>query len=541
METYLGLDIGTYSIKASILSLSFSENRILETRERKIAYGPDIDPVTAKAEALKALLSGLQLPVLDAVYANLGAQHTVTKRFDLTNVRRKDRQKIIEGEFDLLGLFNLEDYSLEYHTIEFGTSQSRILGILINKFEAKHLIDVLALCELNVRVIDIDTLTLLNLFPFLPPSAQPSYELFVDCGHSKTGLTVVHKNKVVYTHSIPLAGQNLTDRIKTQLNLSEEEAQDLKHAVASAAKRSDVESICTSFFEEIAIEIKRILILLYSTDGLKVEHIFVLGGTSNCPALNDMFEKHLDTTPQRITLENRNLKFVEAKSIDFSVFAQSLAVSFRGNLNAVNSKINIRHGPLALSSNYDKIINEFLRYFKLSAIFALVFFGSYMLRYILFQNRINEIKSQFKKEIVNIFKTEPKELAAISGRMNWDFSEYSNRAIKLIQEDQARKSQTVENFSAVNAPIPLKILNQMSLAIPKDIPFEVVHLKYQEDVLFFEADTIDNKSVDAIMDRLNQIKLFENVTKKSQVAKPGSDGNVVHFAVTARITHKKDE
>ena len=93
MQTYLGLDIGSYSIKAVILRVNFESYYIEEMVEREIPQLPDRDDKAAKIQTLKSVLTELKEKQFDSTYASLGSQFTVMKRFDLNNVKRGDRQK----------------------------------------------------------------------------------------------------------------------------------------------------------------------------------------------------------------------------------------------------------------------------------------------------------------------------------------------------------------------------------------------------------------------------------------------------------------
>lgn len=542
MQTYLGLDIGTYSIKAVVLKMSFEDTYIEEMQEIEIPYSSaDNDEKLAKTQALKSILSTLKDKEFDSIYTSLGCQFTVMKRFDLNNVKRADRQRIIESEFDLLGLFNLDEYAIEYYTIKFDKTYAKLLGILINKLAAKSLIDILTNCQLSVRTIDIDNISILNLINFLPTREDPSTngaELFLDIGHSKTSFTIIENNKIINTRVFNIGGLHLTNHIKNALDINYEEAKNIKHNIQSFTdnkKYNEVKTIISNFFEEICSEIKRTIKTLNANEFVKINRIFLSGSSNKLEGVEQIFENSLGIKSTPLTFSNTKLRLPSETEISFNTFSQAISVALRGNLNKTNSRINIRHGELALISNYEKIISEVSKYAKLASIFVIVLLGTYYLRYFLFEHRINEMKTHYKQAIVRLFSTEPKELRLISGKKNWDFQEYSDHAIKLIKESTDEKKELIESLSASKTSIPLKLLNQISLAIPKDTYFEVVNFKYQEGVLYFEADTDSSQSVATIVSKLQDVKILSQIVKKSETNKAGSGGQLVHFSVTANV------
>ncbi len=81
----------------------------------------------------------------------------------------------------------------------------------------------------------------------------------------------------------------------------------------------------------------------------------------------------------------------------------------------------------------------------------------------------------------------------------------------------------------------MQLINQISEVIPNNIYFEVALFKYQEKILYLEADSDSSDSVGKIVDKLKSIKTLTDVVKKSETPKAGSDGKLIHFVVTAHI------
>ena len=546
MQTYLGLDIGTYSIKAVILKINFENYYIEDLVEQEIPHSQDPEDKSGRISTLRTILSMLKTKEFDSIYASLGAQYTIMKRFDLNNVQRSDRQKIIESEFEILGLFNLDDYAIEYHTIKFDKNFAKLLAIMIHKPSAKILIDTLEAANLSVRVIDIDNIVYLNLMNFLPKmdySPSRGVELFLDIGHSKTTFTVIENNRIINTRVLNFGGTHLTELIQNKLHINYQDAQNLKHNIQSLDGHEsyrDVTGVMDQFFEEVSLEIRRTIQSMNATEQLKIGRIFITGGSSKYEKVFDIFEKSLETKPFNLEFASRNLKFSAINGVDFKTFSQVISISFRANLAPSNSKINIRHGSLALISNYEKIISEVAKYSKLAALFIFLLVGTFFVRYFLYNARITDMKTQFKQEIVKMMTTEPKELKVMTMKKDWDLNEYSVKALKILKESKQDRKDLIDNLSLNKGSTPLKILNDVSLAIPKSIPFEVVNFKYQDGIVSFEADTNNSASVGQIVEKLNEVKILTQVVKKSEASKAGTDGQVVHFTIAANVSAKGD-
>ncbi len=138
-----------------------------------------------------------------------------------------------------------------------------------------------------------------------------------------------------------------------------------------------------------------------------------------------------------------------------------------------------------------------------------------------------------------MFTTEPRELRLISGKKNWDFNEYSLKALKITQQSIKDKRKFLSEMSE-GGSLPLNLLDQISLSIPKNIYFEVVEFKYQDNTLYLEADTVNSESIETILSKLKGIKMLNQVVKKSEVSKVGSDGKIIHFSITANVSREGD-
>ena len=545
MQTCLGLDIGTYSIKAVVLKISYDVCDIKELVEKEILISPENNDKIAIKTALNEILESLVEKEFDSVLANFGCNHVVAKKFELNNVKRRDRQKILESEFDLLGVFNTEDYSIEYHTLDYGGITTKLLAFFIKKAPALNLVSILAECDLSVRIIDIDNVVFLNLVNCLslPETiSQREFELFIDFGHSKTSLTIIEKNRIINMRVISLGGFQLTQIIQKKLSLNYDEAQNFKHNLFDETEDKNfnlVKKICDSFYEELCLEINRTIKSFHALEKIKISHIFITGGGSKYEEFDSVFQRNIDIPFSILVIGNENLEYSLTQNyVDFKTFSQCIAVGLRGNFDTENSKINIRHGSLSLVSDYDKITDELTKYIKIVALFVIILFSTYFFRYYLYEKRIDEMKTSYQKEIVSLYSSEPRELTNISKVPNWDFSEYSEHALKLIKENKKSKISFIETMSSNNVSTPLKILDHISQSVPKNIYFEVVNFKYAEESVVFEADTTSSESINQIIANLKKIEMLDQVTKKSEMNKAGTDGKIVHFVVSANLKAK---
>lgn len=554
MDRVLGIDIGSYSVKLVVMQMDEHDCTIESCFEQKILYAPDKDENQCKADAIKSILETNHLHFHFA-QAALSSDLTVAKKFEFYKLKRRDRQMVLENEFDSLGLFPMEEYGLEYHTIDYESDTTPLLGILFKKQALRDLISILSQVQLDPRVIDIDNMTYLNVIQFLhqddktydiqsdgdkvPVLTNELPDLIVNIGHQKTSLTLIKNHKVLFSRSVSTAGKYFTLCLQKALNVSFEEAEIKKHQLSQAAESHDEmgADALKKAYQELALEIMRTIQSFGATGSAGVGRLFLTGSASLYSGILPLFQETIGLPVHRLDFQSPHFHLTAKSDQSFCVetFCQAIAIGLRGSYHKNNSTMNLRHGEFSKTTNYDRVIEQIFLYGKIVAIIFVCLLGTYLFRYFSYDGKIKKMQSDYKKEINTLFQTEPAELKVISRQKNWDFHEYSVHAENLIKENIKNKKDLMRDFNDDSVPLSIQILSDLSEAVPKSIYFEVSEFKLTDHNLYVEADTDSAKAVDSIMADLKKIKSFSSVEKKSQENKAGTAGQVIHFVFTAIV------
>jgi len=558
MDRVLGIDIGSYSIKLTLLRVEEQATAIEGMFEQKIDYDTEKSDQACQSLALEQLLkqSGIQF---NSTYAALSSDQTIAKRFEFYKLKRRDRQMVLENEFDSLGLFPMEEYGLEYHTIDYKAEKTPLLGILFQKQALSNLIDVLSRSQLQPRVIDIDSMAYLNLASFFPKESVPEKEaaeevpenednvatvkqkpvLIVNIGHQKTAMTLIMGNKVQMSRTTQTAGKYFTRCLQKEQNLDFEQAEKLKHDLSAqgiSSQAAGAKSL-NDCYQDLALEIKQTLQSLAANGFFQVPQIFLTGSASLYSGIEQIFEKATGCVVKKLGsvgndfLDSKALK----QNVSFETFSQSIAIGLRGTFAQDNSSLNLRHGEFSMTTNYEQIVGQILSFSKIVAVIFICLMGTYLFRYFSYSGKIHAMQSNYKKEINAVLGGEPQELKVLSKQKNLDFHEYSEHAAKLMQDSIENKRDLLADFNNGSNPLGLRVLNDISVAIPKDVYFEVSEFKLTEQNLYIEADTDSQKALDSILSYLKGIKSLSHLEKKSQENKAGTAGQIIHFALTAVV------
>lgn len=113
--------------------------------------------------------------------------------------------------------------------------------------------------------------------------------LIIDIGATRTNLTVVEKGIPFLTRSVNIGGQIVTKKIAEMMSVSEVEAEQIKHDLASQARGDDPLPVVEQTFTPILNEIQ------YTTEqyarmdvtvGKQIEKIILTGGSAHLPNLD---------------------------------------------------------------------------------------------------------------------------------------------------------------------------------------------------------------------------------------------------------------
>lgn len=148
---------------------------------------------------------------------------------------------------------------------------------------------------LNVKIVDVVSFALQNLFEFGYESSPEETVAVIDVGASLVKINIVNRGIPVFTRDISLGGKLLTVEIQKRLGISFEEAEILKIDGSAAGKIPEqIADLVQMISENITAEVKKSLefYLALATDNV-ISQVLVTGGSSLIPGLIQILEEHV--------------------------------------------------------------------------------------------------------------------------------------------------------------------------------------------------------------------------------------------------------
>ncbi|MCX6796527.1 MAG: pilus assembly protein PilM, partial [Candidatus Falkowbacteria bacterium] len=118
--------------------------------------------------------------------------------------------------------------------------------------------------------------------------------MVVDIGSATTNIYIFHRNKLVYEHTVNIAGDNLTAEIVAALKIKPAEAENEKETVGLSDPEAPFFAALIKILERILEEIRNSLRDYSGKYRKKVDDIIFIGGSSQLKGLLEYFSANLE-------------------------------------------------------------------------------------------------------------------------------------------------------------------------------------------------------------------------------------------------------
>jgi general secretion pathway protein L len=550
MQKLLGLDLGTYSVKAVEVENDYRTYRVKKYHEVVML---DFEGLVPRVDVGHVALSQLfqeRGAYGDRVFPAFPALLTSIRFLEFFNIKKNKLVNFVHNEMEELSLIAEHDHLIDYQTLSSKEGLSQVLAIGCVKSYVESLISELDGVGQHPKIIDVDSLAFGNLIPYLSVLDGEHNEdavLLIDFGHSKTTLTLLNRDRILATRTIRQGGKVITDELAKELDLSWVQANRLKHHVsfidyteAETEKKFKADSlefkvaqISGSHFGELIKEILRTIHSFKVMYGVTADHVALSGGGSRFSNLIPFLKTSLGIPVSQCELFHPKLEIAPDLKVQEDVMMQSLALAFRGLPERPQSTLNFRRGELSLTGSYDRIFAAGLKS-------VLIFLGilslmslSVLFKWGVYSSKVDEIKTDYQKTVQAILGEEPRPLQTLSSQRNWSLQSYAQAASRMILQNISSSETLLNTYRDQNPLFPLEVLKEISDVIPKEITVDVTQFEVSGKTMTLVADTEGFSASEEIFTKVRSLspKLFKTVERPQQEAKAGSEGRLIKFKI----------
>lgn len=543
MQKIIGLDIGSYSIKAVEIVNTFKSYEITNFYETIIPVGDDLDPDVVVPSCMQQLFKDNQLDA-DRILTAMPGQYISSRvlSFNFSDVRKI--QSAIFAEVEDVVPFDLDDMIIDHQILGNAGAKTLALVVLTKKVFLKTFLDHLQKINIDPKLVDVDSLSFYNLTPHL--SLDPSEVVgLVDIGHEKTSLCLVQGDVLRMFRSINLGGKFITDFLARDLELSYGDAQALKHKASRldfdgepADMLSGQEKVAaermTLAVNAIVKELGRTLYAFKTYEKSPVARLLISGGTSKIGNLDRYLASRLEMEVGRLDLGSTSLRMSSGLQEHSAIVPQSVAIGLRSVGSSKRlSTINLRRGEFAYVQNYESLIKAAGLATKAVAFAMLLLLVSFGIKSFFYNRQIDQLRQLYIKEIAAQFP----ELKRKVKTENVLFSKVKKDFRNLVQKETASRKKAVDDFISENASTPaLTALKYLSERIPKTVKVDITTYDFTlsgagTGKIRLKGETDGYASVASVIESLKTRSDFQDIEEKQSGPKPGTDGKVIEFTI----------
>lgn len=285
----IGLDIGTYSIKA--VELQKKGNLLLNFKAQQ---RPQAEPLSA---ALKNFFKDGSFSSKEMNISVSGP--LVTARLvEMPEMKEEELDSAIRFEAEKNIPFNIDEAVLDYQVVFKGQEAKKIkvLFAAVKNDFVKEYVDAVMQAGFIVKGVDIDNIALTNAFVNTNisngPEGSEKGTALLNVGDAFSNMSVVYQGIPFVLRDINRGGKEIAEEIAKGLGVSQEEAYQLKHAFPPDKQETLVELTRPSL-ERLGREARFSLGYFEDQFAKKVEAVYLSGGSARLFGLKEFLSEFL--------------------------------------------------------------------------------------------------------------------------------------------------------------------------------------------------------------------------------------------------------
>ena len=292
----VGLDIGSSSIKAVELKSTKAGYELVSFGMEPLAQDTVVDGAIMDAPQVANAISKIfdaQHIKTKSVATSVSGHSVIVKRVPLPLMSEEELYERINSEASQHIPFDILDVSLSYQLLESMDSQMDVLLVAVKKDKILNHTNVLAQAGKTPVVVDIDAFALQNCFEVnYEPDAGQTVAL-LNIGASVMNINIVRGGVPLFTRDVSVGGNQFTDALQKELDLSFDDAERLKKGDTLPSVTDDQkQQILRSVSDILTLEIQKTFDFFRATaSGESIQRIVVAGGTARVPGLVDLLRE----------------------------------------------------------------------------------------------------------------------------------------------------------------------------------------------------------------------------------------------------------
>jgi type IV pilus assembly protein PilM len=297
----VGVDIGSSAVKAVELKVGGkgdAEFQLLNIGMEPLPPEAIVDGAImdsgAVIDSIQRLFQENKIKTTD-VATGVSGNAVIVKKISLPQMTPDELAESIHWEAEQYIPFDIQDVQLDYELIEGGGSGGNmdVLLVAVKKEKISEYRSAIEQAGRNAAVVDVDVFALQNCYEINYGVDAGRVVALLNIGASVMNVNVVKGAFSVFNRDIVAGGNQYTDAIQKDLNLSFEQAEALKKGEqVEGASPEGLHSILQAVHENISMEIQKTFDFFRATSQEdRIDQIFLSGGTAKIHGLRELLQE----------------------------------------------------------------------------------------------------------------------------------------------------------------------------------------------------------------------------------------------------------
>jgi type IV pilus assembly protein PilM len=299
----VGVDIGSSAVKAVELKPGGRGGEFhlvklgLEPLPPEAIVDGAIMDSGAVIDAIQRLFSANKIKT-NEVATSVSGNAVIVKKISLPQMTQEELAESIHWEAEQYIPFDIQDVALDYELVEGSGSGGNmdVMLIAVKKDKISDYTSAISQAGKTASVVDVDVFALQNAYEVNYGIDPGRVVALLNVGASIMNINIVKGGTSIFNRDIAVGGNQYTDAIQKELNLSFEQAENLKKgARVEGAARENLGPILQAVSENIALEIQKTFDFFKATSSEdRIDRIFLSGGTSKVQGLQDLLSDRFE-------------------------------------------------------------------------------------------------------------------------------------------------------------------------------------------------------------------------------------------------------
>ena len=320
-QNCIGLDIGSSAVKLCVLKNVKKGLQLQAFDFEPLPPETIVDGALMNAsvvtDAVAELLRRNKVKTREAAMSVSG-NTVIIKKITLPLMTQEELEESIQWEAEQYIPFDIRDVFIGFEVLAPRTDQGQMDVVLVaaKRDMINDYVGVAADAGLEPTVMDVDAFALQNMYEANYGFHRGETIVLLDVGSSVVTMNVVTDGITMFTRDLSMGGNDLTEEIQKQLNITYLEAELYKMGgapghVSDEVLPHEVEKIIGEKAEDMAAEIQRSIDFYAATAAdSRIDRIVVSGGTAAIPSLVRIIAR-TSGVPAELANPFRNISYDE--------------------------------------------------------------------------------------------------------------------------------------------------------------------------------------------------------------------------------------